>query len=120
MIALIAAPALAPVVPPNPTAARYAAALALSEALSADPEQLRANARQLHRYLTGDGACSCGRVLAVGARRCSCGRCSECGSPTCRAGRVTCEDDVEQRWQRYRARVAPLERISAVAGTVVS
>lgn len=80
-----------------------------------------ANAKQLHRYLTGELACRCGAALPVGARRChACGRCAECGSVYCRAGRVTCEDDVEQRWQAYRARVAPLEILAAAVRRAVA
>lgn len=112
---LAAAPPLLVAVLTDPTVARYLAALALAEQSAADPGQLRANALQLHRRLTGESVCRCGAPLSAGERRCSsCGRCTECGSVYCRAGRVTCEDDAEQRWQRYRARVAPLERIAAL------
>ncbi len=79
--------------------------------------QLRANARQLHRYLTGETECRCGAVVRVGARRCSaCGSCAECGYFGCRAGAVSCEQAIEQRWARYVARVAPLVRVASLVG----
>lgn len=79
--------------------------------------QLVANARQLHRYLTGDSTCACGETVKVGARRCSaCGACSECGSVYCRAGYVPCEEAIEARFQRYVARVAPLLLVARVTG----
>lgn len=79
--------------------------------------QHRANAQQLHQYLTGETTCVvCSAVLAAGARRCPnprCGACAECGAFGCRAGTVSCEHAIEQRFQRYRARVAPLAVVVA-------